>query len=227
MAEIESWKVIKETPYWVAVHKPAGMIVERNPYESPTLEEEVMRHLTEKKKNPFLGIAHRLDKVTSGVVLMAKKKSTLKQLNRQFQERSVQKVYWAVVSGVPPVSETMLSHWLIKDQGNKKAIVSDTEVPGAKLAQLRFRVLASNSQESLLEIELLTGRYHQIRAQLAAYGHPIVGDAKYDSSTDDYSRSIALHARKLTFEDPQKRRRMTITASLPAVSWWNPYVEQF
>lgn len=227
MAEIESWKLIKETPYWVAVHKPAGMIVERNPYESPTLEEEVARHLERKKKGAFLGIIHRLDKVTSGIVLMAKKKSSLKQLNRQFQERSVEKIYWALVSGVPEVSEAMLSHWLIKDQSNKRAVVSTDEVPGAKLAQLRFRVLASKAQEALLEIELLTGRYHQIRAQLAAYGHPIIGDAKYDASADDYSKSIALHARKLTFDDPQKGRRMTLMAPLPKVSWWKPYLEQF
>lgn len=227
MAENESWRVIKETPYWVAVHKPAGMIVERNPYESPTLEEEVMRHLEVKRKNPFLGIIHRLDKVTSGLVLMAKKKSTLKQLNRQFQERSVEKIYWALVSGVPEVSEAMLSNWLIKDQSNKKAFVSENEVKGSKRSQLRFRVLASKRQESLLEIELLTGRYHQIRAQLAAYGHPIIGDAKYDPTPDDYSKAIALHARKLTFEDPQKRRRMTLSAPLPRATWWAPYLEQF
>ncbi len=227
MAENESWGIIKETPYWVAVHKPAGMIVERNPFESPTLEEVVLKHLEMKKRARYLGIVHRLDKVTSGVVLMAKKKSALKHLNRQFQERTVEKIYWALIDGVPSQRAGELSHWLVKDQKEKKAIVLDKEDGGAKLARLKFRVLASNEEQSLLEIELLTGRYHQIRAQLAALGHPIVGDSKYDPDLQEYSRAIALHARKLIFDDPQKGRRLTLTAALPKGLWWDPYLEQF
>ncbi len=227
MAKNESWSIIKETPYWVAVHKPTGMIVERNPFESPTLEEVVLEHLEGKRRAPFLGIVNRLDKVTSGIVLMAKKKSALKHLNRQFQERTVQKVYWTLVSGVLLEEEGVLSHWLIKDQKEKRAIVSETEVNHAKLARLKFRVLATRNEQSLVEVELLTGRYHQIRAQLAAVGHPIIGDSKYDSDVPGYSNAIALHARKLVFQDPQKGRRLTLTAALPNDLWWNPFLEQF
>lgn len=227
MAEKESWGIIKETPYWIAVNKPAGMIVERNPFESPTLEEVVLQHVALKRKSPFLGIVHRLDKVTSGVILMAKKKSALKHLNRQFQDRSIEKVYWAVVAGGLQVQEGFLSNWLIKDRKQKRAIVSDTEIEGAKQAQLKFRVLVSQEDQSLLEVELLTGRYHQIRAQLAFYGHPIVGDYKYQSDASEYTKTIALHARKLTFDDPQKGRRLTLSATLPKDAWWDPYLKQF
>lgn len=227
MAKNASWSIIKETPYWVAAHKPAGMIVERNPFESPTLEDVVLEHLQVKRRSPFLGIVHRLDKVTSGVVLMAKKKSALKHLNRQFQERTVEKLYLALISGIPTEKEGVLSHWLIKDQQEKRAIISDTEVEHAKQARLRFRVLATMKEQALLEVELLTGRYHQIRAQLAAIGHPIIGDSKYDPNSLEYTKAIALHARKLTFDDPQKGRRLTLTAALPHNSWWNPFLEQF
>lgn len=227
MAENETWGIIKETPYWIAVNKPTGMIVERNPFESPSLEEVIEQHLAVKRKSSFLGIVHRLDKVTSGVILMAKKKSALKHLNQQFQDRSIEKVYWTVVTGVPKVQEGFLSNWLSKDQKQKRAIVSNTKIDGAKQAQLKFRVLASRGEQALLEVELLTGRYHQIRAQLAAYGHPILGDFKYQSDANEYSKTIALHARKLTFVDPQKGRRLTLTAALPKDTWWGPYLEQF
>lgn len=220
MVENESWSILKETPYWIAVYKPAGMIVERNPYESPTLEEVVQKYFQTKKRPPFLGVVHRLDKVTSGVVLLAKKKSALKNLNRQFEERKVTKFYWALIKGQLPSAEGKLSHWLKKDQKQKKAIVADTEIPDAKRAKLRYQTLATQNGVTLLEIELLTGRYHQIRAQFAAIGFPLIGDHKYNEDQGDYSKRIALHARKLIFEDPQRGKRTIIEAALPQASWW-------
>lgn len=227
MVENERWRILKETPYWIAVHKPAGMIVERNPFESPTLEEVVLTHFQAKKRPPFLGIVHRLDKVTSGVVLMAKKKSALKHLNRQFQERKVEKFYWALIEGQLPNPEGKLSHWLRKDQKQKIAIVSDTETPEAKRAELRYRTLARQDGMTLVEIELLTGRYHQIRAQFAAIGFPILGDHKYSVGQEDYSRAIALHASQLIFEDPQKGKRVVIEASLPMSPRWTAFRDRF
>ena len=227
MDEKESWGIIKETPYWVAVYKPAGMIVERSPFESPTLEELVQAHFKTKKRPPFLGIVHRLDKPTSGVVVIAKKKSALKHLNRQFQDRRVKKIYWALTEGILPAKEGKLSNWLIKDREQKRAIISEVETPSAKLASLHYRVLNEKQGKVLLEVELLTGRYHQIRAQLAAVGCPIIGDHKYTMDSDDYSKAIALHARELAFDDPQGGKRRYMIAPLPKAPWWEPFREQF
>lgn len=227
MAENETWSIIKETPYWIALDKPAGMIVERSPFESPTLEELVLAHFKREKRPPFVGIVHRLDKATSGVVLMAKKKSALKHLNRQFQDRKVEKLYWALIKGELPAAKGKLIHWLLKDQKQKMAIVSDTEIAGAKRAELRYQTLGEQDGMTLLEIELLTGRYHQIRAQFAAIGCPILGDNRYNAEKETYSKSIALHARRLTFDDPQRGKRIVLEAPCPKSFWWEAFEDKF
>jgi len=216
-------EIIKETPYWIAVNKAAGVIVEKNPYESFTVEGQVSAHLQQKSKKAFVGIVHRLDKVTSGVLIFAKKRSALKKLNRQFEERTVQKIYWALVEGELPSKADQLDHWLVKDSQTKQARVVDKTEKGAKKASLLYKVLAVRGKIKLVEITLLTGRYHQIRAQFTAIACPIIGDLKYRQEGDRYAKEIALHARELTIKDPQKETVRHLTAPLPAQTWWNPF----
>ncbi len=193
--------ILKETKHWLAINKRAGLITERSPYESPTVEDLVWDYLLESKPKPYLGIVHRLDRVTSGVLLLAKKKSVLKLLNAQFSERIVQKTYLALVEKKPPQSQARLVHWLEKDQLNKRAIIHFSPNGKSSECSLRYRVLEEKEQGVLLEIQPKTGKFHQIRAQLSAIGCPIVGDEKYGSSIPYPDRKIALHAWKLRFQD--------------------------
>ncbi len=198
--------IIKETPKWIAVNKPAGLIVERSPFESITVESLLWNYLGKKVKKPYVGVIHRLDRVTSGVLLFAKKKQTLKAINAQFQHRKIRKVYLALLEKRPPQDRGDLKHYLVKDQQNKKAIIHDHEVANSQSCTLRYRFLKSTDQGFLVEVLPFTGRFHQIRAQMAAIGCPIVGDEKYGASTFFGGKAIGLHAWKLTFFDPQDQQ---------------------
>ncbi len=193
--------ILKETPQYLVINKPAGLIVEKNPYESSTIEEMALTYLQSTKPNAYLGIVHRLDRVTSGVLLLAKKKSVLKAFNEQFRLRKVRKTYLALVENSPPKSKDSLIHWLQKDLKNKKAIVSLNPAKKASECKLRYRLLKSTAKGYLLEIQPHTGKFHQIRAQLSAIGCPIVGDKKYGASGDFGQNTVALHASKLQFRD--------------------------
>ncbi len=199
----EQW-IIKENSHWLAIDKPSGLVVERSTYESHTIEDMAQAYLSQQYRNPFVGIVHRLDRLTSGVLLLAKKRSALRHLNQQFQQRSIQKTYLALVEKSLPTANGMLSHTLIKDQKNKKAIVKDrTELVEGQYVELSYRELKHTPEGVLLEVRPKTGRFHQIRAQLAHVGSPILGDEKYGSSKPWKDRSVALHAWKLRFRDPK------------------------
>ncbi len=202
--------VLRETTHWLAIDKPAGLITERNPWEA-SAESIVFEHLHRGRRPPFLGIVHRLDRVTSGVLLMAKKPSALKALNRQFAERRVRKTYLAVVEQAPAEQEGELIHWLLKSQQEKRALVYEQEQPGSVRCSLRYRLLEDN----LLEVQPATGKFHQIRAQLAAIGCPIIGDQTYGASQAYLPNAIMLHAWKLEFTDPQSEESICLEAPLP------------
>ncbi|MFK7908425.1 MAG: RluA family pseudouridine synthase [Chitinophagales bacterium] len=193
--------ILKETPQYLVINKPAGLIVEKNPYESPTIEEMALTYLQASKPNAYLGIVHRLDRVTSGVLLLAKKKSALKNFNEQFRLRKVRKTYLALVENAPQKTKASLTHWLQKDLKNKKAIISSSPAKNASECKLRYRLLKTTAMGYLLEIQPHTGKFHQIRAQLSAIGCPIVGDQKYGGSGDFGLNAVALHASKLQFRD--------------------------
>ena len=207
--------ILTETAHYLAIHKPAGLLVERNPWE-PSVASIVLEYLKQGHHRPFLGIVHRLDRVTSGVLLLAKKKNALKVLNRQFAERQVRKTYLAVVEQAPEKTEGKLEHWLFKDQLNKRAVVYEKQHKGAVPCSLSYTALS----ESLLEIHPDTGKFHQIRAQLAAIGCPIVGDSLYGAQQAYRPGAIMLHAWKLDFLGPPGQEAVRVEAPLPNEQLW-------
>ncbi len=216
------WTVLQETSHWLAINKPSGLTVEPV-WDYPSAEEQVRSYLKEtgRREQPYLGIVHRLDRPVSGVLLLAKKKSSLRFLNQQFAERQVQKVYWAICSGSPPDQNGILEHHLLKDQREKRSVVFPAAHKGTSPAKLSYRIIHRETNRTWLEVTLHTGRYHQIRAQLAAIGCPIVGDTKYGSQLADAENSIALHARSLTFYDPVSvQEKITCEAPVPYRAVW-------
>ncbi|MEO1712450.1 MAG: RNA pseudouridine synthase [Bacteroidota bacterium] len=208
----KSW-IIHETDWWIAINKPAGLIVEKSPFEPTTIESVAWPYLEKHQRGKkYLGIVHRLDRVTSGVLLLAKRKTALRYLNQQFADRVVEKEYLAVVEGAPPKSEERLKHYLVKDQATKKAIVHTLPKPKSTTVVLDYRRLSESNGRSLLQIIPKTGKFHQIRAQLAAIGCPIVRDSKYGAQGLEYPKEIGLHAARLTFIDPQSEKELTIEA---------------
>jgi 23S rRNA pseudouridine1911/1915/1917 synthase len=195
-------EILEETNKWIAISKPAGIQTELNPF-GPSAESLVTEYLSRQYRNPFVGIVHRIDRPTSGLLIFAKKKGMLKQLNQIFSDRQVSKTYLAKVDNLSLPAKGKLEHWLYTDRANRKAIVYNHKKNGARLCQLEYEVLSEDvsSSQSLLEVKPLTGRYHQIRAQFAAIGSPIIGDAHYGSSLDYQPNCIMLHAWKL--EIPQ------------------------
>lgn len=158
---------------------------------------------------------HRLDRPVSGVVLFAKTKAAMTELTEQLRSRSVEKTYLAVVQNLPPEAEGSLVHFLRKNEAKNLAIAYTEEQPGTERAEIRYRVLGSSERYHLLEIQLITGRHHQIRAQLAAIGCPVKGDVKYGFRRGNRDRSIHLHAWKIAFDHPVSGERISLEAALP------------
>ncbi len=206
--------VLYESTWLLAVHKPAGLLVEKSPYY-PSVEAWAETYVAQQTRKPFIGIIHRLDRSVSGVLLLAKKKAALKDLNAQFANRQVQKIYLALVEKVPPAMTGTLTHWLRKDLQLKKAFVFDKPVADSVECRLDYKMLEPTQTGYLLEIQLHTGKFHQIRAQLAAIDCPIVGDEKYGAMLPYHLGSIALHAWKLSFREPLTQEKMTIEAPSP------------
>ena len=215
----------------LAVNKPAGLLTLGAVAGVPTLERQVKQFLKEKYGKPgnvYLGIPHRLDRPVSGVIVFARNSKAAARLAEQFRERQVQKVYWALVERAPDAAEGELIDWLLKTPDQAHVEVVSADAAGAREARLRYRTLETDvagrqENRTLLEIEPLTGRTHQIRVQLAARGWPIVGDAQYGATTsivaaraaDARDEPIALHARSLTIKHPVRYDSLTITAPLP------------
>ena len=216
-------KIILETSHFLVINKPHGLIVEQNPWEN-SLESQVRNYLSKNSKNPFLGIVHRLDRVTSGALILAKKKSALIDLNEQFRQKKVQKTYLAIVENMPINEKDILKNWLKKDLKNKKAILFSKPQKDAYECSLSYQIIASNSIGHLLEIKPKTGKFHQIRAQLSAIGCPILGDEKYGSTLPFFKNSVALHASKLSFKNPQTGEIIQIKADLSKNDFWNTFI---
>ena len=186
-------------------------------------EDKALLNFAEIYCKQSLFVIHRLDRPASGVVLFAKNKNALVHLNQQFKDRTIEKIYLAVVKNKPEKPEGHLTHFVYKNNTKNKSIATTEESPGTKKAELKYKVIDQIDNYSLLEIELITGRFHQIRSQLAAIGCPIKGDVKYGFKRGNKDRSIHLHAWKLRFTHPVSEERVELTAPLPEDSVWDAF----
>jgi 23S rRNA pseudouridine1911/1915/1917 synthase len=219
-------KIIYEDKYLLALHKPQGIVTEYEPHLNFTLESLALNYIRSQEKYPqkcFIGVPHRLDRPVSGVVLFSKKKSVLKTLMEIFAKREIEKTYLAIVANKPVKDEDELVNWLVKDTKQRKAIIHNTEVKNAMRVVLRYKIVAQNDKGCLLEVKLITGKFHQIRAQLAHMGCPIVGDAHYGSTQLLKENAICLHARQLNLIHPVSNEPLTITANPPEDELWNVF----
>lgn len=213
-------EVVHENKGYIVVNKAAGLISEQSPFEELTAENQVHKHLQTNRREPYIGVIHRLDRVTSGVLIFAKKKNVLVAFNELFSSRKVQKTYWAIVHKKPAQNKETLNHFLFKNNFKKQAEIVPVNTKGAKECSLSYRVLEQNNLGYLLEIKPKTGRFHQIRAQLAHIGLPIIGDEKYGSDQKYLVLSICLHARKLTYTPVDSNDPISYEAAAPSNKYW-------
>lgn len=219
-------QILYEDNHIIAVNKPSGIMVQSDKAGNKGLEDDVKEYLRikyNKKGEAFLGVAHRIDRPVSGVVLFAKRSKPLKRLNEMFREKKIKKTYWAVVANMPPKPEGHLVNWLKKNEQKNISTAYDKEVSGSLKCELDYKWLKSIDNYHLLEINPHTGRHHQIRVQLAKMGCPIKGDVKYGARRGNKDGSIHLHARKVEFEHPAKEEKMEITAPLPNEPVWKAF----
>ncbi len=220
----DNLNVLYEDNHLIIVNKRAGDIVQGDKTGDIPLSEIVKEYLKEKYHKPgnvYLGVVHRLDRPTTGLVVFSKTSKALPRLNKLFANKEAKKTYWALVKNAPPKPQDTLIHWLKKNQKNNKSSAFTKELAGSKKAILHYKTLKKLDTYYLLEIELETGRHHQIRSQLASIGCPVKGDLKYGFDRSNPDGSISLHARQLEFEHPVKNEVMTIVAPLPEDALWN------
>ncbi|MXV37892.1 RNA pseudouridine synthase [Flavobacteriaceae bacterium Ap0902] len=213
-------QIIFENSDFVVINKAAGLISERSPFEDVTVESLLYQYLEERSKKPYVGVIHRLDRVTSGVLIFAKKKNILIQFNQFFRERKIHKTYLAIVQNKPRKDEEILKHFLIKNQKDKRADITIHKTKESVSATLSYEIINKNEYGYLLKIKPKTGRFHQIRAQLSHIGCPIIGDVKYGSPVAYFPLSIALHAWKLNFPMFKSDKPHAFIAGFPQNEFW-------
>ncbi len=217
-------QVLFEDNHIIVVNKRAGDIVQGDKTGDKPLSDVVKEYLKEKYDKPghvFLGVVHRLDRPTTGITVFARTSKALPRLNKLFVDKKIQKTYWAIVQNQPPKNNDTLTHWLIKNPKNNKSKAYKNEVEGSKKAILHYKLLQKLDRYFLLEINLETGRHHQIRTQLATIGCIIKGDLKYGAKRSNKDAGIHLHARYLSFIHPVSKEVINNTAPLPNDSVWD------
>lgn len=218
--------VVYEDNHLLCVSKRPGEIVQGDKTGDEPMSEALKAWLKEKYNKPgnvYLGVIHRLDRPVGGLVLFAKTSKALSRMNELFRTGDVSKRYWAVVTARPPKHSDTLEQYLVRNESQNKSYVArqGAATPGAKLARLSYRLLASGEHYHLLEIELHTGRHHQIRCQLAALGCPIKGDLKYGAPRSNPGGSISLLSRQISFTHPVSKEALTLTAPVPDERLWH------
>ena len=248
-------KVIYEDNHIIIVSKESGEIVQGDKTGDKPLSETVKEYIKEKYQKPgevFLGVVHRLDRPVAGLVVFARTSKALARLNRMFAEGEVHKTYWAIVgseksrvkseefaAAIPSANGTpegnsslftlhssLLTHWLVRNEKQNKSYAYDREVPHSKKAELKYRVIGQGDRYQLLEVELLTGRHHQIRCQLAKIGLPIKGDLKYGAPRSNPDGSISLLSRRMEFIHPVSKLPIVAEAPVPADNLWQALVRE-
>ena len=228
-------EVIYEDNHIIVVSKQSGEIVQGDKTGDTPLSEAVKAYIKEKYAKPgavFLGVVHRLDRPVSGLVVFARTSKALSRLNDMFRLGEVHKTYWAIVEMRNEQVEmrndissfTTITHWLVRNEKQNKSYAYDHEVPSSKKAVLKYRLLGHGDRYSLLEVQLLTGRHHQIRCQLSAIGCPIKGDLKYGARRSNPDGSISLLARRVEFVHPVSKQPICLEAPLPADSLWEKII---
>lgn len=216
-------QIVYEDNHIIIVSKRSGEIVQGDKTGDVPLSELVKQYVKEKYAKPgavFLGVVHRLDRPVNGLVVFARTSKALERLNRMFANGEVRKTYWAITQNRPEADEGTLEHWLTRNEKQNKSYASEREKPGAKRAILKYKVIGESERYNLLEINLLTGRHHQIRCQLAAIGCPIKGDLKYGAKRSNPDGSISLLARHVEFVHPVSKELISVDAPLPDDVLW-------
>lgn len=216
-------QVLYEDNHIIVVNKRAGDIVQGDKTGDKPLSEVVKEYIKDKYNKPgevFLGVVHRLDRPTTGIVLFARTSKALTRLNDLFKNRETQKTYWAAVKNKPEHVEGTLTHYMVRNPKNNTSRAYVKEVPNSKKAVLDYRLIYTLNNYYIIEVELHTGRHHQIRAQLSAIGSPIKGDLKYGFDRSNPDGGINLHARKLVFVHPVSKNKISLTAPLPDDAIW-------
>lgn len=216
-------EVIYEDNHIIVVNKAPGEIVQGDKTGDKPLSEQVKEWIKEKYAKPgnvFCGVVHRLDRPVGGLVVFAKTSKGLSRMNEMFRNGDVHKTYWAITKNMPPEQEGTLTHYITTREKINKSYASITPKEGALKAQLKYKVIARSDRYTLLEINLLTGRKHQIRVQLSAIGCPVKGDLKYGAERSNPDGSISLLARKIQFVHPVSKKEINLTAPLPDDKLW-------
>jgi 23S rRNA pseudouridine1911/1915/1917 synthase len=221
-------EIIYEDNHIIAVYKRSSDLSQGDKTGDISLDTEIKKYIAEKYRKPgevFLGVVHRLDRPVSGVILYARTSKALERLNKMLITRQIKKTYLAIVKERPPEDEATITHFLKKNEKQNKSYVYDNEVKGSKEASLTYRLKGRSERYYLLEVDLLSGRHHQIRAQLAKIGCPIKGDLKYGYPRSNEDGSISLFARRLEFIHPVKKEKIAITAHLPEGDIWSVFID--
>ncbi len=218
--------VVYEDNHIIVVNKAASEIVQGDKTGDTPLSETVKQYLKEKYDKPgnvFVGVTHRLDRPVSGLVVFAKTSKALTRLNEMFKKSEVKKTYWAIVKDAPKAMEGQLQHYLVRNEKQNKSYAYDKEVPNSKKAILNYKLIGRSQNYYLLEVDLQTGRHHQIRCQLAKMGCPIKGDLKYGSARSNPDGSICLHSRYVSFVHPVSKQLIALEAPVPEGNLWNGF----
>jgi 23S rRNA pseudouridine1911/1915/1917 synthase len=224
LSNVLNLQVLFEDNHIIVINKRAGDIVQGDRTGDIPLSEVVKNYIKEKYNKPgnvFLGIVHRLDRPTSGIVIFAKTSKALIRLNKMLVEKTIEKTYWAIVKNRPAKDKDTLVHWLKKNPKNNKTTAFIKEAKESKRAVLHYQLIKSLENYHLLEIKLETGRHHQIRSQLASIGCPIKGDLKYGFDRSNKDGSIYLFARKIAFTHPVSKEEISISAPPPTDIIWD------
>lgn len=216
-------KVVYEDNHIIVVNKTSSEIVQGDKTGDVPLSEIVKQYIKQKYAKPgevYLGVAHRLDRPVSGLVIFSRTSKALSRLNEMFRNGEVKKTYWAIVKDMPKETEGELIHYLVRNEKQNKSYAFDKQVPEGKKSILHYKLIGHSQNYYLLEIDLKTGRHHQIRCQLAKMGSPIKGDLKYGFARSNPDGGISLHARSISFIHPVSKERLELTAPVPDDNLW-------
>lgn len=221
--------VLYEDNHIIIVNKTTSEIVQEDKTGDKPLSETVKEWLKEKYNKPgnvFCGVTHRLDRPVSGIVVFAKTSKALPRLNKMFQEKDIKKTYWAISKNAPKEPIGTLTDYLVRNEKQNKSYAYDTEKPNSKKAILHYKLIAKSDKYNLLEVDLETGRHHQIRCQLAKIGCVIKGDLKYGADRSNPDGGISLHARSISFMHPVSEKLIEVTAPVPEDNLWKAFEKQ-